>query len=54
MGKRFEGGSIGNDRSAHRGDRGWDNPRDDERDPAPRDPDMDRYAIGTNASERDR
>jgi hypothetical protein len=28
---------------------GWDNPRDDERDPQPYNPDMDRYAIGTNA-----
>lgn len=28
---------------------GWENPRDDQRDPEPYDPKMDRYAIGTNA-----
>jgi hypothetical protein len=27
---------------------GWDNPRDDDRDPQPYDPNMDRYAIGSN------
>lgn len=49
MGKQeFKGGGIGNERLAHRGEKGWDNPRD-ERAPAPRDPQMDRYAVGTNA-----
>jgi hypothetical protein len=28
---------------------GWDNPRDDDRRPEARDPDMDRWTIGTNA-----
>lgn len=28
---------------------GWSNPRDDERDPQPFNPDMDRYAVGTSA-----
>lgn len=26
----------------------WKNPRDDDRDPQPFNPDMDRYAVGTN------
>ena len=30
---------------------GWDNPRDDRRDPEPYDPNMDRWTIGTNAKE---
>lgn len=34
-------------RSEH--DSAWSNPRDDDRDPQPYDPKMDRYAIGTNA-----
>lgn len=46
--KDFKGGSIGNERLAHRGERGWDNPRDDDRIPAQRQPDMDRYAVGSN------
>lgn len=35
MGKKddFKGGSIGNEHLAHRGDKGWDNPRDDDRQP---------------------
>lgn len=28
---------------------GWVQPRDDDRDPQPFDPTMDRYAVGTNA-----
>lgn len=39
--------AAANERLAHRGDKGWDNPRD-ERTPEARDPNMDRYAIGSN------
>ena len=45
---KFTGGSIGNERLAHRGSKGWENPRDDERISAQRQPDMDRYAVGSN------
>ena len=31
---------------------GWSNPRDDERDPQPFNPYMDRYAVGTNAPQQ--
>lgn len=31
---------------------GWSNPRDDERDPQPFNPDMDRYAIGSNVPQQ--
>lgn len=51
MSKKYEepkSGGVANERFAHRGDKGWDNPRDDQRDPEPYDPSMDRYAIGTN------
>ena len=37
-----------NERFANRGDKGWENMRDSDRDPEPRDPGMDRYAVGTN------
>lgn len=49
MGKQeWKGGGVANERLAHRGDKGWENPRDDDRTPETRDPNMDRYAIGTN------
>lgn len=48
MGKDdFRGGSIANDRHAHRGDRGWTAPRED-RGNDRYEPDMDRYAVGSN------
>lgn len=40
--------AAANAKLAHRGDKGWENPRDDQRDPEPYDPHMDRYAIGSN------
>lgn len=45
----WKGGGVANERLAHRGDKGWTQPRDDTRDPEPYDPNMDRYAVGTNA-----
>ncbi len=44
----WKGGSVGNERYAHRGDKGWEQPRDADRDPEPYNPDMNRYAIGSN------
>ena len=44
----WKGGSVGNERYAHRGDKGWEQPRDDDRDPEPYNPNMDRHAIGSN------
>jgi hypothetical protein len=40
--------AAANDRLAHRGDKGWEQPRDADRTPETRDPNMDRYAIGSN------
>ena len=31
---------------------GWSNPRDDDRDPQPYNPDMDRWAIGTSVPQQ--
>lgn len=46
------GYGVANDRLAHRGDKGWTQPRDDDRDPPPYDPKMDRYAVGTNVPQQ--
>lgn len=40
--------AAANARLAHRGDKGWVQPRDDDRTPETRDPNMDRYAVGSN------
>jgi hypothetical protein len=44
----WKGGGVANERLAHRGDKGWEQPRDADRDPEPYDPSIDRYAIGSN------
>lgn len=48
MSKEPKSYGIMPDKLAARGDKGWENPRDEDRTPETRDPNMDRYAIGSN------